>query len=250
MNRAKALTGIAAVAACSALPLAAFAQAGGGGTSGYGTSGSSGPNATSGTSSGTSAGSSSYGGSRLDQTTGQAGTWSSSTLVGPYVGGSLGMSNYSSDSCFGECDKTDFAGKVFGGYMFTPWIGAELDYGWFGKLTIKTNQVVGGVPVNSEGEVKTDGFSGFVVGQYPIDNFRLFGKLGFARLNTSVSGSVNGVQLVDNNDPSFEFAWGVGGTWMIDRNIGVRAEYEARQYKFESDKNTLGLWSVGVQYHF
>jgi OOP family OmpA-OmpF porin len=170
--------------------------------------------------------------------------------VGPYVGGSLGMSNYSSDQCVGQCDKTDWGGKVFAGYMFTPWIGAEIDYGWFGKTTINTTTFLGATPVNSTAEIKTDGFSGFLVGQYPIDNFRPFAKVGFARLNTSVSGSVNGIQLVDNNDPSFEFAWGLGVAYQFDRNLALRAEYEARPYKWEGDKNTLGLWSVGLQYHF
>lgn len=191
-----------------------------------------------------------YSRSSLDSTTGQAGAWTGDGLVGPYVGASLGQSNYSSDSCSGQCDKNRFAGKVFGGYMFTPWIGVEADYGWFGTAKINTVQFLGGTPFNTTADVKTDGFSGFVVGQYPVDNFRVFGKLGFSRLNTSVNASVNGLQVVDNNDASFEFAWGVGASYMFDRNLGVRAEYEARKYKFEGDKNTLGLWSVGVQYHF
>lgn len=53
--------------------------------------------------------------------------------VGPYVGGSVGSSNYSSDSCVGNCDKTDIGFKVVGGYMFTPYLGAEVGYGAFGK---------------------------------------------------------------------------------------------------------------------
>lgn len=56
--------------------------------------------------------------------------------VGPYVGGSLGPSNFSSDSCIGNCDKTDIGYKVFGGYMFTPYLGAEVGYGAFGKATV------------------------------------------------------------------------------------------------------------------
>ena len=170
--------------------------------------------------------------------------------VGPYVGASVGQSNYSSDACVGQCDKTDIGMKLYGGYMFTPYIGVEADYGWFGKLKINTTAFVGTTPVNGTAEVKTDGFSGWVVGQFPIDQFRLFGKVGFARLNTSVSGSVNGLQLIDNNDASFEFAWGLGGTYMFNKQLGVRAEYEARKYKFEDAKDTLGFFSIGVQYNF
>jgi len=168
--------------------------------------------------------------------------------VGPYVGASVGQSNYSSDSCVGTCDKTDIGMKLFGGYMFTPYLGAELDYGWFGTAKINTN--VGNTNVLAE--AKSDGFSGFLVAQYPIDNFRIFGKLGFARLNTSVDAHTASGQPfnIDNNDASFEFAWGVGGTWMFDKKIGVRAEYEARKYQFESSSQTLGFFSIGVQYHF
>ena len=63
--------------------------------------------------------------------------------VGPYVGASIGLSDYDwSGGCAGECDKTDIGFKVYGGYMFTPYIGAEVGYGAFGKAKI-------GVPVGS-----------------------------------------------------------------------------------------------------
>jgi opacity protein-like surface antigen len=161
--------------------------------------------------------------------------------VGPYVGASIGQSNYSSDSCVGNCDKTDIAMKLFGGYMFTPYLGAELDYGWYGKAKIGVGSV------NAEAEA--DGFSGFLVAQYPVDNFRVFGKLGFARLNTTITANAPGVRF-DNNDASFEFAWGVGGSYMFNKQLGVRAEYEARKYKVEGTSDTLGLFSIGVQYNF
>lgn len=172
--------------------------------------------------------------------------------VGPYVGASVGQSNYSID-CSGTCDKTDIGFKLFGGYMFTPYIGAELDYGWYGKAKVNTNVVgTGGGVTNVIAEAKTDGFSGFIVGQYPIDQFRVFGKLGFARLNTTVDAhTAAGVPFnLSNNDASFQFAWGVGGTWMFDKAIAIRAEYEARKFKWESSNQTLGFWSIGAQYSF
>jgi OOP family OmpA-OmpF porin len=171
--------------------------------------------------------------------------------VGPYAGGSIGQANYSID-CSGNCDKTDIGFKLFGGYMFTPYIGVEADYGWYGTAKINTNRLVNGTATNIVAEAKSDGFSGWVVGQFPIDQFRLFGKLGFARMNTDVNASTaTGLPYtLSNNDPSFQFAWGLGGTWMLDKNIGFRAEYEARKLKWESQNNTLGFWSIGAQYHF
>jgi OOP family OmpA-OmpF porin len=171
--------------------------------------------------------------------------------VGPYVGASVGQSNYSIN-CSGTCDKTDIGMKLFGGYMFTPYLGLEADYGWYGTAKINTTKSVNGVPSNVIAEAKSDGFSGWLIGQYPVDNFRIFGKLGFARLNTTVDArTASGAPFnYGNNDPSFQFAWGLGGTWMLDKNIGIRAEYEARKFKFESSNQTLGFWSIGAQYSF
>jgi OOP family OmpA-OmpF porin len=166
--------------------------------------------------------------------------------VGPYVGASVGQSNYSIN-CSGTCDKTDIGFKIFGGYMFTPYLGAELDYGWYGTAKINTTYQ-GKNPVL---EANSDGYSGFFIAQYPIDNFRVFGKLGFARLNTTLDGCITGQpQCVNNNDASFNFAWGVGGTWMFNKQVGLRAEYEARKFNYENSDQTLGFWSLGVQYHF
>jgi OOP family OmpA-OmpF porin len=168
--------------------------------------------------------------------------------VGWYGGASVGMSDYSSSDCVGNCDKTDWGMKLFGGYMFTPYIGLELDYGWFGTANLNARAKSG---QNVLAEVKTDGYSGWIVGQYPIDQWRLFGKLGFARLDTQVTAQAPGTTLYyNNNDPSFQFAWALGGAYMFDKNLGIRAEYEARKYKFESSDQTMGFWSVGVQYHF
>ena len=65
--------------------------------------------------------------------------------AGPYVGASLLYNNYETDSCPGDCDKTDLGGKVFGGFMFLPYLGAELAYGSHGKAKLNTN--VAGVNV-------------------------------------------------------------------------------------------------------
>lgn len=174
--------------------------------------------------------------------------------VGPYVGGSIGMSNYAVDeACIADCDKTDVGGKIFGGYMFTPNIGAELMYGSFGKAKISFQDTLNGVPVNVSGEFKSSGWGAFLVGQYPIEQFRLFGKIGFTRLDnelsvTATSGSLGGA--ADDSDTSTEFAWGLGGTYMFTKNLGIRAEYENFKWKFEDSSDNISFWSIGIQYNF
>jgi OOP family OmpA-OmpF porin len=173
--------------------------------------------------------------------------------VGPYVGASIGMSNYSTEECFGDCDKTDIGGKIFGGYMFTPYIGGEVMYGSFGKAKVGFTDIVNGVPVTANGEFKSSGWAAFLVGQYPIDNFRLFGKLGFARLDnelsiTATSGPFGAA--ADDSDSSTEFAWGLGATYMFNKNLGVRAEYENFKWSWEDSSDNISFWSIGIQYSF
>ena len=176
--------------------------------------------------------------------------------VGPYVGASVGQSNYSSDNCVGTCDKTDIGMKVFGGYMFTPYLGLEGAYGAYGEAKVNTNVVVNGATYNALGQIKASGLSGFMIAQYPIDNFRLFGKLGFMYTNSKVDLNVPPQATLpagygnSSTESSTQFAWGVGGTYMFNKQVGMRLEYESMKYQFLNQDNTLAFWSIGVQYHF
>lgn len=164
--------------------------------------------------------------------------------VGPYAGVSAGMAKYSADCTGISCDKSDFGFKLFGGYMFTPFFGAEVQYADYGKMTASDPAEPG-----LSGDLSASGFGAFLVGQYPIENFRVFGKLGFAYVDTEIS--LLGVSISDSKT---NFAWGIGAAYMINKNLGVRAEYEQTKYKLEALgeelKDNIGMWSIGVQYSF
>lgn len=173
--------------------------------------------------------------------------------VGPYVGVSAGWSHYSIPDRVEElnninicsalsCEKSDFGFKVFGGYMFTPYIGAEVQYANYGKATAT---VPGG-----ELDLETAGFGAFLVGQYPIQDFRFFGKIGLAYLDSELSASAQGIGSDSYSDKATNFAWGVGATYMYNKNVGVRFEYEQSKWELSDTKDNVGLWSIGVQYSF
>lgn len=170
--------------------------------------------------------------------------------VGPYVGVSAGWSNYSiPDSVQGvnicaslSCDKSDFGFKLFGGYMFTPYVGAELQYANYGKATA--------TGPGGHLDLETAGFGAFLIGQYPVDNFRLFGKIGFAYLDTEVSASAQGFGSASDSDKASNFAWGVGAAYMFNKNLGMRVEYEQTKWELYDASDNVGLWSIGVQYSF
>lgn len=161
--------------------------------------------------------------------------------VGPYAGGSVGLSNFSDEGCVGECDKTDIGGKVFAGYMFAPNFGAEIGYGAFGKAKVGISGV--------NAELKSSGFHGFLTAQYPVDNWAIFGKIGFAWLDNEVTVSAP-VASADDSDSSTEFAWGLGVTYTVDKNWGVRGEYENYKYDWRGASDNIGFWSLGVQFKF
>jgi OOP family OmpA-OmpF porin len=162
--------------------------------------------------------------------------------VGPYVGASIGMSDYDwSSGCVGECDKTDIGFKVYGGYMFTPYIGAEVGYGAFGKAKVS-------VP-GANGEFKSSGFSAFLTAQYPVDNWAIFGKVGFGWLDNEFEVTT-GSRAANNSDSSTKLAWGLGATYMFNKNVGVRGEYEDYGYDFRGESDSITLWSVSIQYKF
>lgn len=162
--------------------------------------------------------------------------------VGPYVGGSIGSANYSDEGCVGDCDKTDIGGKIFGGWMFTPNFGAEIGYGSFGKAKV-------GITGIGNAELKSSGFHGFLTAQYPIDNWALFGKIGFAWLDNEVTVSTP-VGSASDSDSSTEFAWGLGVTYMFNKQFGIRGEYENYKYDFFGASDNISFWSLGVQFKF
>ena len=169
-----------------------------------------------------------------------------SPSVGPYVGGSIGSSNFGFEDCIGDCDKTDIGFKVYGGYMFTPYIGTELSYQAFGKA--KVNVGIPGASVNAE--AKSSGFGAFLTAQYPVENWAVFGKIGFGWLDNELTVTANPYGAGSDSDSSTEFAWGLGLTYMFNKNLGIRGEYENFKYSFRNESDNITFWSLGVQYKF
>lgn len=167
--------------------------------------------------------------------------------VGPYVGASIGLSDYDwSGGCVGECDKTDIGFKLYGGYMFTPYLGAEIGYGAFGKA--KVSVPVAGTAVNAE--LKSSGFSAFLTAQYPVDNWAIFGKIGMGWLDNEITVTVPGFGAASDSDNSTKLAWGLGATYMFNKNLGMRGEYENYDYDYRGESDSITMWSVSIQYKF
>jgi OOP family OmpA-OmpF porin len=178
-------------------------------------------------------------------------TMNTMTHVGPeagwYVGGSVGQSKI--DCSTGgvpglSCDDSDTAFRVFGGYQFNKYLGAELGYADLGKATLS------GAGLNASVKAKAWDLVG--VGRLPLaDKFSLFGKLGMYRADTDLSSNTALIPAASDNNT--DLTYGIGAQYDFNKNLGVRAEWQ--QYKKVGSDNTGGdsdvdVMSVGVVYRF
>lgn len=181
-----------------------------------------------------------------------------------YMGGSLGVTRFSfaddslpiggaPASSLSRDDEADTGVRVFGGYRFSRNFAVEAgltDYGSFSA----TRNVPGG---SAHANLKIVGMHGTAVGILPIDrNFDLFGKAGLLFSSTQYTQSASGTVIFTGDTTTYRgdtsFLLGFGAEFHIDRNIGVRVEYEQAFGVGDSDiaSGDLSFASVGVTYRF
>lgn len=143
---------------------------------------------------------------------------------GWYIGATAGQSNFK-DCAAANCDDSDIAIGVFGGYQFHKYFGAELGYTDLGQASAP-----------GAGDAKAKGFELSGVGTFPItERFSIYGKLGFFRWDVDASGqSASGTDLT----------YAVGVQWNFTKRFGLRAQYQ--MYKDVGDDATTGTTDVDV----
>ena len=146
---------------------------------------------------------------------------------GWYVGGALGRSDVD------EMDATDTSFKVLGGYQINRNFAVELGYIDFGKAT--------GGGTNFKGNA----LELVGVGMLPLANqFSLYGKLGMARTEAEGSNA-----LGSEKESSTEVTYGFGVQYDLNKNIGIRGEWQ--NYLDVGDgRSDVTVLSIGVVYRF
>lgn len=171
-----------------------------------------------------------------------------------YVGGSLGAAT-GFDLCSavtpgfrttpGSCDKSEFAAKVFGGYKFNKYVGAEGALVYLGTADASGTYL--GVPTTSD--VYAGGLELVGVGTIPItDRFGILGKVGglFWGITSEVGTGF------DRYDNGASWAIGAGLKYDITDHVGVRIEWErfwdvGNSTTGESD---VDMFTIGGLYRF
>jgi len=221
---------------------------------------------------------------------GLAGLWvatnASATGIGAYVGGQLGdgfthqggisisdmnrdlgalMAVSNNHILSNTARDSGLAGRLFGGYQFSPNWAAELGYTKFSNATAdrvfsSTSTTTPLHPnIDSHSTIKTYAVDLVGKGILPLPhNFSLYGKLGVAYLSeienqtgsTTISG-VSSVATFHNSEHKIYPTYGVGVSYDVTQNIATDLSWTRIQRvngdRYLSNTDLLGL---GLSYHF
>lgn len=157
---------------------------------------------------------------------------------GFYVGAGFGQATTEDDDSGFDQDETGF--KVFGGYTFNRYVGAEAAYFDGGEMS---QDFGSGVTIDAQ-------FSGLnfsLLGRLPLnDSFAVFGKAGFATYDVDATLRVNGTVVdTSDDDEQEDLFYGLGAALSFGP-FDVRAEYEA----IDLDGGEFNIMSVSGVYRF
>jgi OOP family OmpA-OmpF porin len=179
-----------------------------------------------------------------------AGAMTTAAFAQGYVGASVGQSDYKVD-CTGltSCDKKDTGYKLYGGYMFMPYVGVEAGWADLGKVKASGVFEIDSTTVSGTGELKSRGFFLGAIAAAPFDQASVFAKLGFASLKTKLTISALGLSESESKT-STNLYYGFGGGYDFTKNLGARLEWERFRIKYGDEKDNVDLLSLGLLYRF
>jgi OmpA-OmpF porin, OOP family len=149
---------------------------------------------------------------------------------GPYVGGSLGRSDWKDDVNGVPNGSGGTVGKLYGGFKFTPNFALEAGVARLGKID--------GNGVNAKGNAL------FVdaVGILPVaPQWSLLGSAGLATAKVKTS---------NGNDSGTGLKLGLGAQYDINSNLSVRGQWERYRVSVFNDKPNVDQLSAGVSFAF
>src|SRR5882762_1135805 len=149
--------------------------------------------------------------------------------VGGYVGAGFLSANTNNANDFAPVngpgsrgDQTATGLKVYGGYMFRPYLGVEAGYYDLGTYDVKD-----GTGVKTD-DFKTSAFAVSAVGSWPFGTgFNVHGKLGLAFTTVDYTCKVScAFPFVNTSKSDVSPLLGIGVGWKATRNFSVVADLE------------------------
>ena len=160
-----------------------------------------------------------------------------------YVGAGIGQSRLEVDCGTVACDKSDTGWKLFGGYNFNKWLGAEVGYYDLGTPYKEYLPPI-------EGQIDVTAFAAFATFRAEENDWWVAAKLGIANVKAE-SRVIGGTLSIPIEDKSkTDLAWGVGIGYNVARNYRVQVEYERFKAEALGFEEEGGFTSVSFVYRF
>lgn len=159
--------------------------------------------------------------------------------VNGYLFGSVGKS----DADLSGADTKDNAWKAGVGLQFNPYLGIEGQYTDLGR--VRGDAVLNGIQYRAS--LETQGWGGNLVATLPFERLKLFGKLGYHRMETEArlrSAVLSG----SGKDKEWVASYGLGAAFALTPRLDIVAEYE--QYSDVADEYDVELLTAGLRFNF
>jgi opacity protein-like surface antigen len=161
--------------------------------------------------------------------------------VSGYLTGSVGQSDT-------KGANTDTAYKIAVGLQANQYVGLEAQYTDLGKPSDRGYLVVGSTAYSGKLTADTKGLGANLVGTLPLDDFKLFAKVGYHKMETKVKFKADAGGSVSGTAREWVPSFGAGASYAIMPELEIVAEYE--RYKDVADAYNVDLASVGLRYNF
>ena len=164
-----------------------------------------------------------------------------------YIGAGIGMGhlNRSGSDLTGldnaTLDDNDTTYTVRGGWRFSPFGAIELGYYDLGRYDFHGNINRTNIPVDGSARAQSVGIS--LVGIIPINNFDIYGRIGYAHSELKFSANTDLLNR-NRNDRQDEATYGAGVRWTFVRNWALFAEW------MKNDRIRVDSYLGGVDFRF
>jgi len=161
------------------------------------------------------------------------------------VGAGMGHLNRSASDLTGldnaTLDDNDTTYTVRGGWRFSPFAAIELGYYDLGRYDFHGTRF--GSVGNVDGSARAQSVGLSLVGIWPINNFDLYGRIGYAHseLKFNANGPIN---TGNRNDRQDEATYGAGVRWNFTPQWGLFAEW------MKNDRIRVDSYLAGIDFRF
>ncbi|UAW98062.1 porin family protein [Halopseudomonas nanhaiensis] len=147
-------------------------------------------------------------------------------------------------------DEKDTAFKVGAGVQLNQYVGVEFQYVDLGDFTVDASAAGG----SAKASFSTSGLGANLVGTIPMGALKLYGKVGYNKLETEAKVSTAGSTIFRDEEKENITSYALGASFALTPQFELGLEFE-RYQDLGSDDTTGGeedadLVSLGLRYNF